>query len=113
MKVVTILPLAIAEEAMQGHYADPNHPGCQRSFQILNETNGEMFGNDDCTFSTKPWGPLPVTISDTYQLTCDFSSKGGPADLKGVFTLSTPSYITWEDGNIWTQLDQRPTINDK
>ena len=46
-----------------------------------------------------------MNITDTYDLVTDFSSKGGPSDLHGVYTPRSPfGYITWEDGNVWTQL---------
>lgn len=116
MKPMLILAFALAEEIMQGEYTDPNHPGCERVFKVVNSTHGDMFGNDDCKSSTEPWGPLSVSITDTYTLICDFSPKGGPADLQGVYTAASPyGHITWEDGNVWSQIGRKlkqPNYND-
>merc|ERR1712166_267444 len=39
----------------------------------------------------------------TGELTVDFSPKGGPADLRGVYTYVAggAGKITWSDNNIW------------
>ena len=52
------------------------------------------------------WGPLPGKqagpITGDLAISVDFTSKGGPQDLKGVFnSTSNPPQIQWEDGNIW------------
>ena len=92
------------EKAEQGEYSDPNHPGCPRALVVYDSTSGAMYGNDDCTDLTEPWGPLPVTI-DSFSLVCDFSSKGGPSDLAGTYKSGSADLgtITWADGNVWTQ----------
>ena len=91
---------------MQGQYSDPNHPGCPRALIVFTETTGAMYGNDDCTGLSDPWGPLPTTIADDLSIVVDFSSKGGPSDLPGAYALADGAElgtITWSDGNVWTQ----------
>jgi len=89
---------------IEGSYSDPNHPGCARYIQVLDQTTGEVTGND-APDGSEPWGPLNAII-DGQTVVVDFSPKGGPSDLTGTYT--TPegenAGITWADGNRWTQL---------
>lgn len=97
-------------QEMAGAYADPNHPGCARTVDVLSSTMAEVSGADaaggegaQCDGETDvSWGPLNATIDDT-TIVVDFSPKGGPSDLTGTYSAATPG-ITWEDGNVWTQL---------
>ena len=92
--------------AMQGVYSDPNHPGCPRFLSVHSDTTGSMYGTDDCETLRDWWGPLPITING-YDILVDFSSKGGPSDLPGTYSIedgSSTGTITWDDGNMWSQL---------
>lgn len=103
-------PTEGSAEDMAGDYADPNHPGCARAVTVTSETTGYVTGADaaggegaECDGETDvAWGPLNATLADT-TIVVDFSPKGGPSDLTGTYSADTPG-ITWEDGNVWTQL---------
>ncbi|CAM9524578.1 unnamed protein product, partial [Ectocarpus fasciculatus] len=86
---------------------DPNHPGCDRQVSYEGNNVGSISGADAaggegaaCDGVTDiAWGPLPAKI-DTTKIVADFSSKGGPSELSGVYSLSAGA-IEWEDGNSW------------
>ena len=89
-----------------GCYTDPNHPDGYRwvSFtSTIDKTGariGECAGSD--TGKVQEWD-LPATAMQTDmadQIIIDFSSKGGPSDLAGVWDAAADG-ITWSDGNTW------------
>ena len=101
-----------------GHYADPNHPGCERKVVVHNTTSGSVYGADAaggegvaCDGKTDtPWGPLAATFSSSktdLKIVVDFSPKGGPSDLTGEWD-SKNSAIQWADGNNWTKSETKP-----
>ena len=102
----------VAADELGGAYADPNHPGCARSVVALSARAAVVSGADaaadgrSCDGATDvKWGPLAASL-DSDAIVVDFSPKGGPADLRGVFDPSVPG-IQWADGNVWTKLDGR------
>ena len=96
--------------------SDPNHPNCARSIET-NGMTGAVYGADAaggegaaCDGKTdKPWGPLVATFEidpppeTGAKIVVDFSPKGGPADLTGVWNASQLA-IDWTDGNAWTAI---------
>lgn len=88
-----------------GSYADPFHPNCQRVVQVQgsNAFLSGTDGNPGCPpdGSGKAWKLTGKVDGDT--ILVDFSPKGGPADLKGVWDASTPPGIVWPDGNKWSK----------
>ena len=94
-----------------GQYSDPNHPGCARTIITTGRTT-EVYGADAaggegiaCDGTTDvAWGPLNGTLV-IVKITVDFSPKGGPSDLSGIFKDGA---INWEDGNSWLQLPPPP-----
>merc|ERR1712071_157070 len=90
-----------------GSYSDPNHPNCARLVAIEGETALIMGadGNPGCpTGEGRPWKLVGKASGDN--IFVDFSPKGGPKDLKGVWEAKPPG-IRWPDGNKWT-LEGRP-----
>lgn len=87
-----------------GTYNDPNHPNCRRQIQVLGSqailTGTD--GNPGCPpdGSGEEWQLLGQIVDDT--ILVDFSPKGGPKDLKGVWDTTDPAGILWPDGNKWT-----------
>lgn len=97
-------PLIANAVDFSGSYADPNHPNCQRVIAVKG-TNAILTGTDG-----NPGCP-PDGSGNQWKLTgkvedgsifVDFSPKGGPTDLKGIWDDSTPKGIKWPDGNKWT-----------
>ncbi|CAM9524648.1 unnamed protein product [Ectocarpus fasciculatus] len=92
-----------------GLYSDPNHPSCHRGIIYTDDNTGSVYGSDSaaegvpCDGNTDtPWGPLPATITDNV-IVVDFSTKGGPSDLKGEYNEQKAA-VDWEDGNSWPKL---------
>ena len=89
-----------------GCYTDPNHPDGYRWISFFSTVDkkeartGECMGSD--TGKVQEYD-LPATAMQTDmadQIIVDFSSKGGPSDLAGVWDESVDG-ITWSDGNSW------------
>lgn len=84
---------------------DPNHPNCLRIISVAPGSNvAELNGTDG-----NPGCP-PDGSGDAWTLEgriegddifVDFTPKGGPKDLMGVFDGTA---IEWPDGNKWTLL---------
>jgi len=55
----------------------------------------------DKTDASNPWTLIAKTEADG-SLMIDFSPKGGPKDLKAVFS-KTDNGIKFPDGNLWTK----------
>jgi hypothetical protein len=96
----------LAQDRFQGHFSDPNHPGCDRSVVVkvdskVMDVSVSGFDYDD-NGDEVAWGPLPTTVEGV-EIVVDFSSKGGPADLTGTWD-ATMGAIVWKDGNAWTKL---------
>jgi hypothetical protein len=108
---LALSPLAsnAATVNVAGSYADPNHPNCQRIITSASSSleSSEIIltgtdGNPGCPpdGSGTSWQLMgSVQGSDVF---VDFSPKGGPKDLKGVYNEETRA-ILWPDGNTWTQ----------
>lgn len=97
---VNIVHAAEASSVFEGNYNDPNHPGCLRKITVKDK-NVKIIGSDNIDGS-KQWTilakeDLPGTIF------VDFSSKGGPSNLLGVFEPSVNG-IVWPDKNIWKKI---------
>mmetsp|Transcript_26195 Transcript_26195/g.36037 ORF Transcript_26195/g.36037 Transcript_26195/m.36037 type:complete len:164 (+) Transcript_26195:33-524(+) len=85
-----------------GTYDDPNHPGCMRKITVKGK-EVSIIGSDNIDGSNqwliKAKEDFPGTIF------VDFSPKGGPKDLLGVFS-EPDNGIKWPDGNLWTKLSK-------
>jgi hypothetical protein len=97
-------PLIANAVDFTGSYADPNHPNCQRVINVqgASATLSGTDGNPGCPAdgSGKAW-KLTGNI-DGSTIFVDFSPKGGPPALKGVWDDAAPAGIKWPDGNKWT-----------
>jgi hypothetical protein len=87
---------------MSGSYADPNHPNCKRIIEVVDDTVATLTGTDGnpgCPpdGSGDPW-TLTGIVEGGNSIFVDFTPKGGPKDLKGVFDGTG---IEWPDGNKW------------
>jgi hypothetical protein len=90
-----------------GSYSDPKHPNCKREV-VVSGASAKVSGTDGnpgCPASGagKPWSLAGEVKIDRKEKTLlvDFSPKGGPANLKGVWDESAKG-IKWPDGNIWS-----------
>jgi hypothetical protein len=98
-------PLVAQAVDFTGSYIDPNHPNCQRiispakaskSAVVLTGTDGNPGCPPDGSGTT--WQLMgEVKGSNIF---VDFTPKGGPKDLKGVYD-ATGRAIVWPDGNSW------------
>lgn len=85
-------------------HADPNHPNCLRVIDVP-ENDGTVKisgtdGNPGCSADVddgKKW-TLTGKVVDEKNIIVDFSPKGGPKNLKGVWDGTG---IKWFDGNKW------------
>jgi hypothetical protein len=101
---ISMDPLAADAADFAGSYADPNHPNCLRVISvsgveaILTGTDG----NPGCPpdGSGEAWRLMGKV--DGNSIFVDFSPKGGPPGLKGIWDDSAPAGIKWPDGNKWT-----------
>jgi hypothetical protein len=88
-----------AESVFVGKYNDPNHPGCLRELTADGKTV-TITGSDDVSSSTI-W-KLTAQEKTPGEMLVDFSPKGGPKDLLGVYS-KPDNAIKWPDGNMWTK----------
>jgi len=87
---------AISNARLAGKWSDPGHPGCKRKIQLAGN-KAFITGADE---DGKPW--KAVGIVDGMDVVIDFSSKGGPTDLKATYVVGKG--IAFPDGNVWTAL---------
>jgi hypothetical protein len=93
-----------------GSYSDPFHTNCQRVIVVPTPTTAILYGTDgnpSCPAdgSGKSW-ELTGTI-DGSNIYVDFTPKGGPRDLKGVFDTTSSPGIKWPDGNKWSLITKK------
>jgi len=81
-----------------GVYSDPMHPKGYRV--IRKEGSAYIVVLNDSGRAGKDV-TVPVKSSSTSNIIIDFSSKGGPGNLKGTVK---EGLISFPDGNIWTKL---------
>lgn len=95
--------------SIAGYYSDPNHPNCQRIIEVagkiasLTGTDGDPGCPPDGSGET--WTLQGKIKGNT--ILVDFSPKGGPSDLKGVYNETAPAGINWPDGNKWTKIAEK------
>ena len=83
-----------------GHYNDPNHPGCLRKITSAGKEI-TIVGSDDLDGS-KQW-KLTATEDFPGTIFVDFSPKGGPPNLLGVYDERADG-IRWPDKNLWSKI---------
>mmetsp|Transcript_19497 Transcript_19497/g.33097 ORF Transcript_19497/g.33097 Transcript_19497/m.33097 type:complete len:218 (-) Transcript_19497:150-803(-) len=98
-----------AKSIFNGEYSDPNHPGCERAVLAQTPTVAVINGADavdgegaTCDGTTDVSWQVPAVL-DGNDIVANFSSKGGPSELKGSYNLQKTE-IDWEDGNYWPKL---------
>lgn len=94
-------PLTVNAVDFSGSYADPFHPNCQRIIS-MEGSSAKLKGTDGtpgcpADGSGRAWS-LDGTVKGD-EIFVDFTPKGGPKDLKGVWDGSG---IKWPDGNKWS-----------
>ena len=99
--VVPAARAASSKSVFEGEYLDPNHPEGMRKVTVK--------GNDVTLVGTdskdgKQW--VLQAKEDSGTIFVDFSPKGGPKDLLGVFDegKGIKGGITWPDKNTWIKL---------
>ncbi len=75
----------VAQSQFVGGYSDPKHPDCLRSI-VVRDSRITVVGSDN-TDGSKKW-VLKATEVDSGKLLVDFSPKGGPKDLLGVYSAA-------------------------
>jgi len=101
-------PLAANAADFTGLYSDPKHPNCARLIAIEGTTAlvSGVDGNPGCpTGEGRAWKLIGKVSGD--EIYVDFSPKGGPKDLTGVWEEGKKPGIRFPDGNKWT-LSARP-----
>lgn len=86
-------------------YDDPKHPNCRRIVVVKPDGSAAVSGTDGnpgCPEdgSGDVWRVVGEVEGNT--ILVDFSAKGGPANIKGVWEDKSPAGIRWPDGNKWT-----------
>lgn len=82
-------------------YTDPNHDGAPRIISIKKNGKLTIVGRDH------PGGPkwkISGTIDKKHDAVLDFSSKGGPKNIKANIL---PSRVKFGDGNVWNGDDKK------
>jgi hypothetical protein len=87
---------------LAGSYSDPFHPNCLRIIAVNGPSAATLTGTDGnpgCPVdgSGREWTLTGKVDGDN--ILVDFTPKGGPKDLKGVWDGDG---IRWPDGNKWT-----------
>jgi len=130
---LTVSPLVShAGEPFAGSYADPKHPNCKRAIEVTGNvaslsgtdgTPGEFVICRGCLYSLCLFQKIESNITYTgcppdgsgrvwklegsvkgSNILVDFTPKGGPANLLGVYDTSAPEGIKWPDGNKWAKI---------
>ena len=113
--VVTTAPLVGHAIDFGGLYKDPNHPNCLREIVVVDRATVTVRGTDGnpgCPpdGSGTPWEL--TGIINGVRILVDFSPKGGPKDLEGIYDGATaPESIKWPDGNSWTLKETKTGID--
>jgi len=102
----TIAPVN-AQVDFSGSYSDPNHPNCLREIQVVNPTTAKVTGTDGTPGcppdgTGRPWS-LTGILSGDDSILIDFTPKGGPKDLKGIWEPTPIPGIRFPDGNLWSK----------
>lgn len=89
-----------------GSYADPFHPNCLREVQVVSPTLADVSGTDGNPAcppdgTGRKWSLVGQIDGDSILI--DFTPKGGPKDLKGVWESSPVPGIRFPDGNLWSK----------
>ena len=92
-----------AESILAGQYDDPNHPGCLRKITVKDDVV-TIIGSDNIDGS-KQW-VLKAKEDAPGVMFVDFSPKGGPPDLLGVYNEKADA-IKWPDGNSWSKIKSK------
>ena len=105
-----------------GVYADPKHPGCYREIFANGDVRGED-GNPGCdanananaTTAFRAWSLSGAIADDDETIFIDFSPKGGPRDLVGVYVRARDGSdgVAFPDGNVWVKLARASNVHSK
>lgn len=103
MQYPLVAVAADVQSIFEGNYNDPNHPGCLRKINVKNGIvtiigSDNIDGSQQWVIKAKEDAPGVMFV--------DFSPKGGPTDLLGVFNEKNDG-IKWPDGNMWTKLKSK------
>ena len=114
--LVVTQPLVAAHAIdFSGQYSDPKHPNCRREIVVVDRNTVKITGTDGTPGcppdgSGRPWVLTGKINGDS--LLVDFSPKGGPKDLEGIYDDGTsPESIKWPDGNSWTMKEGKSGVN--
>ena len=96
-----------ASQNFSGYYDDPNHPNCVRYVKSIGQIatiqgTDSKSGDAACPANGdgNQWELLGKVTDDKIKI--DFSPKGGPSDLVGVWEGGDSPGIKFPDGNKWT-----------
>lgn len=107
LSAALVLNTAVAHD-FTGSYADPNHTNCLREVQMVSGNMATLSGTDGdpgcpADGSGEKWSLIGKVDEDS--IFVDFSPKGGPKDLKGVWEPEPVPGIRWPDGNLWSTIE--------
>lgn len=99
-------PLTVQAIDFTGSYADPFHPNCLREVRVVSPFLADVTGTDGTPGcppdgSGREWSLIGKIDGDSILI--DFTPKGGPKDLKGVWEPSPVPGIRFPDGNLWSK----------
>lgn len=98
---IATTPLVVNAVDFSGSYADPFHPNCQRVI-LMEGSSAKLKGTDGTPGCPADGSGRAWTLDGTVkgdEIFVDFTPKGGPKDLKGIWDGSG---IKWPDGNKWS-----------
>ena len=91
---------------------DPKHPNCLRIIKVTNDgTTADISGTDGTPGCPPDGSGTKWNLQGTVEgndILVDFTPKGGPPNLKGVFNKNR---IEWPDGNAWTIKSTATAVN--
>ena len=93
-----------------GHYSDPNHPNCKRLIQVAGYYIAAVSGTDGNPGCPEDGSGIVWALEGRIRdnaIVVDFSPKGGPSNLKGIYNTTEPVGIQWSDGNMWIKISDR------
>ena len=95
---------ARGREAGEGRRGLASRAGNRGITIAANGVDATLAGHDDAE-AKQHWSVPGVVSNGGKTIVVDFSPKGGPKDIKGVW--NDKNGIDWADGNTWTKVEAK------